>query len=342
MAELGAPRLLPSLRQIAVGAAIGLSALVLVIWLIVWRAGVERRLSQMSSELAAISTTSQQEIASLEGRLARIAEDVKIANEQIQRQRRRPAPWASAASSLVVIGVEWREASGEVKVVWNGTGFALGEEGRLASAAHVLQWASNEAQGLSSKGLQSRVVVKLPGGTAVAVGDIRFHKDWPGASRDTNNPSLDLCTFRIDDEALPGLRAATSLAQVGDEVWVVGFPVDVVQIHYPNELDGMFMPTVRRGHVERLGNHSPASVFPHSSLLQLGIPLVGGFSGSPLLNTEGEVVGVATFASHRLLHAREQTATRPTLSSTTRILDPAHVSFAVSVTELNGLTAERK
>jgi S1-C subfamily serine protease len=73
-------------------------------------------------------------------------------------------------------------------------------------------------------------------------------------------------------------------------------------------------------------------------------PIVGGFSGAPLMNTDGEVIGVVTYSTFRIFEARElSTDARPTLNQgTSRILDPAHVSFAVSATHVSQVIERRQ
>lgn len=64
----------------------------------------------------------------------------------------------------------------------------------------------------------------------------------------------------------------------------------------------------------------------------MDMPIVGGFSGSPVVSLDGSVVGVAVFASYRHLRVSEVDSEMTPRSRTTRLLDPAHVSFAVSAT----------
>ena len=79
-------------------------------------------------------------------------------------------------------------------------------------------------------------------------------------------------------------------------------------------------PLVRNGSVEQLvtadSNGSTGTLILH------GIPSPGGCSGSPLVNDDGEVVGVIVMSTHWFLSSNG--------NDNRRVLDASNVSFAVS------------
>ena len=301
-----------------------------------------RRVSDNEKQSTALKLTLEQqreafqeESRVLRDRIVVLETQVSVAQREIHEHLRRRIPWQTASSSIVTVGVQWRESSGKIGQVWNGTGFGLIGSEWIVTAAHVIQWAKREQESLNQKGLQSQVVARLPEATIATVKQVTLHPRYRPTDGDSNEPSCDLAVFSIDSKkSMPRLSLGRHPPEVGQEVFIAGFPAEVPQIRYPTSSEGVFVPTIRCGRVERIVDVGDLTVASQRDLLQLGIPLVGGFSGSPVVNLDGEVVAVAVFASHRLLNAREELGERPTLSSTTRILDPAHVSFAVSVSLL--------
>ena len=302
---------------------------------------IERQTAALASTLTKQRESSDEESSALRNRIVVLESQVSLAQREIHEQRRRRIPWQTVSSSIVAVGVQWQETSGKIGHVWNGTAFGLIDSEWIISAAHVIQWAKKEQENLNRKGLQSQIVVRFPDAAIATVQRITLHPRYHAIDGDSNEPSFDLALFSADSaKSMPRLPLAQHSPEVGEEVFIAGFPIDVAHIRYPVRPEGVFVPTIRCGRVERIVDVGDLAMSSQQNLLQLGIPLVGGFSGSPVVNVDGEVVGIAVFATHRLLNAREEQGARPTLSNTTRILDPAHVSFAVSTILLAELLDE--
>lgn len=86
---------------------------------------------------------------------------------------------------------------------------------------------------------------------------------------------LDIPDFR----QIPGLKMSQSVPQIGDPVWVIGFPRRPSRDITPS-VNRMIYTT---GTVTEVGDHE----------IKISAKLIPGFSGGPVLNIEGEVVGVA-------------------------------------------------
>jgi S1-C subfamily serine protease len=99
-------------------------------------------------------------------------------------------------------------------------------------------------------------------------------------------PENDLAVLQamvIPDDLVPATMAGSGMLQVGDEVAAVGHPFGV-----PNSLSA--------GVVSGLGRTYtwPETGMPMSNLIQFDAAVNPGNSGGPLINRDGEVVGIVT------------------------------------------------
>jgi tetratricopeptide (TPR) repeat protein len=137
-----------------------------------------------------------------------------------------------------------------------GSGFIIGSNGLCVTNFHVLEDAF-------------RADVKLKSGEKLRV---RSVTDF--------NASADLVKFRLEapsGRTFPTLRLSGRLPMQGD---------DIVNISTPF---GIFEQTFSKGNVATVRRHSD-----HGYLIQVTAPFSQGSSGSPIVNANGEVVGVAT------------------------------------------------
>lgn len=296
------------------------------------------RLNAERSRLTSLSTerkATADELALIQKRVSVLESELLNAKQDILTLRHRRIPSEQVSLSLVAIGVEWNDSPNDRSHVWSGTGFGLSDSEWFATAAHVLQEVKVLQSSFERKGVPSRVVIRYPDAAISSLAHAKLHPQFRLSNRNTDEPSCDIAVF-LSDPPRPVTRlplAEQTTPEIGDEVFVAGFPQSVPQIRYPSHLEEPFVPTVRCGRVERLIDVGDLAKSSLRNLLQLDVPLVGGFSGSPVVNFSGKVVGIAVFATHRHIKVMADDA-KTSRGDTTRILDAAHVSFAVSATLL--------
>lgn len=139
----------------------------------------------------------------------------------------------------------------------SGTGFILGTEGYIVTNEHVV------------RGGEEFMVIFADGSERAAT--------LVGA-----DPISDLAVIRVDG-ALPGTVSLgdSTMLEVGEPVLAIGSPL------------GAFTNTVTAGIVSALGRTFPGSSF-YTNLIQHDAAINPGNSGGPLVNMEGEVIGVNT------------------------------------------------
>ncbi len=299
----------------------------------------------MSKSLASLrdeNLAAANELTSLQKRTSELESELLAAKKNILILSDQRIPSKEVSLSLVAVGVEWNDSPSDRSHVWYGTGFGIANSEWFATAAHVIQQAQSEQASLEKRGVPSRVVIRYSDSTTSRLTHPKIHPQFRLSNRNTDEPSCDIALFLAEPQR-PTTRLPLSeemIPEIGDEVFVAGFPQSVPQIRYPSHLDAPFVPTVRCGRIERLIDIDDLTKANHRNLLQLDIPMVGGFSGSPVVSLDGSVVGVAVFATHRHIRVREADGAKTSLSDTTRLLDPAHVSFAVSATLLKQMVED--
>ena len=155
-----------------------------------------------------------------------------------------------------VVSIQTTTAAGED----TGTGIVLNDEGLILTNNHVI------AEGTS--------ITVSPGKTS----NLTRTATLVGA-----DPAVDLALIKIDPSGL-GLKplkvASSSSLQVGDSVYAIGNPYGLDE-------------TLTRGIVSALGREIAApDGAPIKDAIQTDAALNPGNSGGPLLNDQGEVIGV--------------------------------------------------
>lgn len=143
----------------------------------------------------------------------------------------------------------------EGKILGQGSGFFINKEGDVITNSHVLQEAS-------------RAAIRTTDGKEYPVKEV-LAEDKEG---DLIRVSVD-----ISEEVVRPLPVTTKLPEVGERVIVMGTPLGLDK-------------TVSDGIVSAVRN-IPA----FGNIIQVTAPISPGSSGSPVINMEGEVIGIATF-----------------------------------------------
>jgi len=235
------------------------------------------------------------------------------------------------SAAVVILGVRWHDDDNSSRVHWVGTGFLIKERPLGATAGHVINELVRLSNDLQRRDLRPVFVCGTNEGLVVEIGGFRVHPAVLLRTSEDQMPSPDdLGTFRWQGKSRPvGLRLASYDPVPGDEIVVAGFATAAQTIQYPQSAGSRFTPTLKFGHIERLIDDIASS---RVGLIQHGLPLTGGFSGSPLVNQHGEVVGIVNTSSHVPLPSTYSTLMSPGARS--RMLDPGGINFAVPAKRL--------
>lgn len=160
--------------------------------------------------------------------------------------------------SVVLVNVTTPQGSG------NGSGFAFAKKGNstfILTNAHV-------AAGATS------ITVTPAGATAALPARVQAisHCD-------------DIAILEVDnaDTLTPVTFASNAEMQAGAKVYAVGFPMNnTIGGSEPNIVDGTI-------------SQSQTTFEQFPNLILSSVPIVGGYSGSPLVNADGDVIGMNTF-----------------------------------------------
>ena len=148
-----------------------------------------------------------------------------------------------------------------------GTGFFVSEEGLLLTAYHVV-----EAQWLGDRDRRIHYFGVGPGGEEYRLELVGF------------DAYLDLALLQAEvDGPVPYIPFAGGPTRPGGEIVAIG------------NSRGEFLED-RSGRVTRLGVGSPNALLA-DGVIELTASLIQGDSGGPVLNTDGEVVGVVSYIS---------------------------------------------
>ena len=94
----------------------------------------------------------------------------------------------------------------------------------------------------------------------------------------------DICTFSIPLDIARGMRIAKKNPTYGEEVWSIGAPAGYFPESAKPITKGMFS-----GEAVRINKDNQKLEFFNFSM-----PTIGGMSGSPIVNSDGEVIGLVS------------------------------------------------
>jgi S1-C subfamily serine protease len=167
-----------------------------------------------------------------------------------------------ASPSVVVIRAKGREVQtqGVVRVGEVGSGVLVSADGKVVTAAHVVHTMEEiTAQFIGSGPVPARVVA--------------------------SEPAADLSLLQLDSVppgAVPARIADSNLAQVGDDLFVIGAPYGLSYALSQGVVSARWEPnTVTRE-------------FPLAEFIQTNAAINTGNSGGPVFNMAGEVLGIVS------------------------------------------------
>jgi S1-C subfamily serine protease len=186
------------------------------------------------------------------------------------------APLRVTAAGEGALSVQeiYERVSPSVVVVYNlnesgqtrghGTGFFIDPWGMVATNYHVVEGASS-------------LKIKTKNGTTLDIRGI--------AAADAENDVVILSAI-LPVDSIRTLKMTPSLPQVGDKIVVIGTP------YHPQ-----LAQTITDGLVSAI-----RPLAGGKRLIQISAPISPGSSGSPVVNTKGEVVGIATRVHRQASH----------------------------------------
>jgi S1-C subfamily serine protease len=167
--------------------------------------------------------------------------------------------------SVVVIRTEEEEVdpdddSGSTRVKAQGSGVLIAGDGKILTAAHVVQTAEKvEVQFVDGTRQPARIVASVP------YADVALIK-----------------VDRVPKSVHPARLGDSDVMQVGDRVFIVGAPFDLSY-------------TLTAGYIS--GRRAPRQIKDPPSLMELfqtDAAINKGNSGGPMFNTSGEVIGICS------------------------------------------------
>ena len=186
------------------------------------------------------------------------------------------APSRGVAAGEGVLSVQeiYERVSPSVVVVYNvndagqirghGTGFFIDPWGMVATNYHVVEGASS-------------LKIKTKNGTMMDIRGV--------AAADAENDVV-ILSANLPIDSVRTLKMASSLPQVGDKIVAIGTP------YHPQ-----LAQTITDGLVSAI-----RPLAGGKRLIQISAPISPGSSGSPIVNTKGEVVGIATRVHRQASH----------------------------------------
>ncbi len=197
------------------------------------------------------------------------------------------------------------------KLVALGTGFAIREDGVLATNAHVTHEVMNivKASRKLGRAIYPVAVMNKHPEKVYRIIDSVIHPDWQYGKVRTRDVSL----LRLDMRAqpLPVILSVATRSQLrrfkeGQPIALIGFPGEVNDPYSP-------IATFKRGDVGRITTlEKSQGAYEEMILIQHSAPATPGNSGSPILDTEGRVVAIHNSGiSIRFLVERRRVSFRP-------------------------------
>lgn len=190
---------------------------------------------------------------------------------------------AAAKASPAVVNIKVRHVGQTADSSANGSGFIITSEGLVVTNAHTVSEAISVSDGGKGGGPGSApadavIAVTLQGGRCLSAQLLNF--DWES----------DLAVLRVTP--LNGLQLPVATLGRSDDLrageWVValGSP-----LHLANSVSAGIVSAVRRRGVD-LG------LAPGTDFIQTDAACNVGSSGGPLVNVQGEVIGISTLKAH--------------------------------------------
>ncbi len=175
-------------------------------------------------------------------------------------------PYAINSRQGTYSGPSSREAEKERRA-GTGTGFAISPNGHIVTACHILMDANMVKVYLSKESYVSAKILN-------------------------RDPFNDLAVLKVED-ATPNFLTVAPMRSVktGDRVFTIGLPVSSLLGQEAKYTEGV---------VSSLSGIQGTSPF-----LQITVPVQPGNSGGPLVNEQGEVVGIVTSTAALLLFIKE-------------------------------------
>ena len=178
-------------------------------------------------------------------------------------QRPPPAPAAPFLPDLPPVVVDIPERTGIV----TGTAFAVDSTGTWLTARHVA-------------GQCGEIGVQTPGG-------------WVRATAHYLHPQADLAVLKTVGGP-PALTRATQPLQPGQDGFSFGFPEG-----NPGAVHGTLMGRSRMRLSDHMNGIAAVTTWAEQRRLPETLDTLGGLSGGPLLDSDGEVIGIIVAASTR-------------------------------------------
>jgi serine protease Do len=171
----------------------------------------------------------------------------------------------TASPSIAHLSI--RDSRGEEE--GSGSGFVISEDGHLATNFHVVEDAE-------------RIVAVFPEGKEVEVVGVRaFDKD------------SDVAIIQLMAGRYPPLKLGATPAKQGDDIVVIGSPLGLGH-------------SISTGIVSAVREHGTVTSRNKEGMkswgLQITASVAAGSSGSPILNLEGEVVGIVVGQMYGMIH----------------------------------------
>ena len=189
-----------------------------------------------------------------------------------------------------------------------GTGFVISPDGDIVTNAHVVEGATE-------------IAVFLSDGTELPARLL-------GA-----DPTRDLAVLKVEASGLTVANLGTSNSiEVGDPVLAIG-----------NALDLAGGPTVTTGIVSALNRVVPTESTRLTNVLQTDAAINPGNSGGPLVNSDGEVIGISTAIAGNaegIGFAIEIDHARPVIDSLAEGIVPSRPLLGVSVVDVADIAEE--
>ena len=175
-------------------------------------------------------------------------------------------PEIVAAAKPAIVKIEARNAEGYT--IKTGTGFFISADGLVATNYHVISGAK-------------QIICRDLNGTDYHIEYISLVDGSDYADLHIKYPAADLAILKVTGQNHPYLPLGSSTeAEEGQHVLVIG---------NPEGLSG----TVSDGLIAAFRNRDPVNATYGGTLIQITAPLSPGSSGSPVLDENGQVLGVA-------------------------------------------------